>query len=140
MPQKLNMILEDIGEAQALGELWADSDVDSSLMSESFNNVTMMFDTQAGTVSVLSEMTNARDQPMFEWTMTPATGEVVEISRDSAGKSEKTIHKDVDPAELTMHAATGTVAATNTVSRGNSLNKLLDDPTVLSLEWQEAEA
>lgn len=50
------MILEDLNEAQALGELWADSDVDSDLMSESFNNVTMMFDTEAGTVSVLSEM------------------------------------------------------------------------------------
>merc|ERR1719230_1401410 len=103
MKQKLNMILEDLEEAQELGELWADSDVDPDLMSESFNNVTMMFDTDAGTVSVLSEMMNAKDEPMFEWSMTPATGEVVEISRDESGRSEKTIHKDVDPKELNSH-------------------------------------
>lgn len=77
---------------------------------------------------------------MFEWTMTPATGGIVEISRDAAGRSEKTINKDVDPEELTSHSATSVVAPTNTVSRGGSLTKLLDDPTVLSLEWQEAEA
>lgn len=104
-------------------------------MSESFNNVTMMFDTEAGTVSVLSEMMNAREEPMFEWSMTPATGEVVEISRDESGRSEKTIHKDVDPKELNSHTA-----ATNAVRKGGSLSKLLDDPKVLSLEWQEAEA
>ena len=37
---------------------------------------------------------------MFEWKMTPATGEIVETSRTLDGHSEKTINKNVDPPTL----------------------------------------
>lgn len=139
LQQKLNMVLEDLSEATALDELWADSGVDATTLDESFANVRMTFNTEAGTVNVVSELQNAKDMPMFEWTMTPATGEIVEVSRDRDGHSEKTINKDVDPAELTSHTA---IAANTAVqsSYGGSLNKLLEDPSVLQLEWDEAEA
>ena len=66
------MVLEDLESAQSLGELWADSGVEPDLLSESFNNVTMTFNTQEGTVTVISELLNQKNEPMFEWKMTPA--------------------------------------------------------------------
>lgn len=139
LQQKLNMVLEDITNAEALDELWADSAVDADLLSESFNNVTMTFNTEEGTVNVNSESMNDKNMPMFEWKMTPATGEIVQVSRDQDGHSAKTINKDVDPAELTSHTAT-IVNAEVQATRGGSLSKLIEDPTVLQLEWDEAEA
>lgn len=142
LKQKLNMMLEDLQNAESLGELWADSNVDPSLLSKSFDDVTMVFDTVTGAVDVVSDLLNDKGQPMFEWQMTPKTGEVVEISRDQAGKSEKTVNKDVDPIELTSHTAqsASTTVFPHVPTSGVSLSQLMQDPTVLSLEWQEAEA
>ena len=133
LKQKLNLMLEDLQNAESLGELWADSNVDPSLLSKSFDDVTMVFDTVTGAVDVVSDLLNDKGKPMFEWQMTPKTGEVVEISRDQAGKSEKTVNKDVDPIELTSHTAQSSAAAVS--PSGISLTQLMQDPSVLSLEW-----
>ena len=97
--------MEDINDAIWYGELCADSDVDQTTLSESFNNVTMSFDLNEGSVTVVSELRNTKDEPMFEWKMTPATGEIVQVSRTKDGLSEKTVNKDVDPSELTTNIA-----------------------------------
>ena len=126
------MINEDLQNAVMYEELWASTpNLDKNTLSESFNNVTMTFNTEEGTVEVVSGLLNDNHKPMFEWKMTPATGEIVEISRAKDGSLETTVNKDVDPAELTTGTAT---------TAGGSLNKLLSDPSVLELEWNEAEA
>ena len=103
--------MDDINDAIWYGELWADSDVDQTTLSESFNNVTMSFDLIEGSVTVVSELRNTKDEPMFEFKMTPATGEIVQVSRTKDGLSEKTINKDVDPSELTSNNAESPVGS-----------------------------
>ena len=112
--------MEDLQNAVFLEELWADSDVDAATLAQSFDNVTMTFNTEDGSVSVVSEMRTDMGLPMFEWKMTPATGEIIQISRTKDGRSEKTINKDVDPAELTAAPVNEQPA-----SYGGSLSKLL---------------
>ena len=46
LKQKLNMVLEDLSYAQALDELWADSNADPATLQESFENIAMTFDTE----------------------------------------------------------------------------------------------
>ena len=58
---------------------------------------------------------------MFEWKMTPATGEIIETSRTLDGRSEKTINKNVDPPTL----------------NGGELDSDSESPSV---EWDEIEA
>ena len=76
------MLNNDLQNAVLYSELWANSpNVNKNTLSESFNNVTMTFNTQEGTVQVASGLLNDDQKPMFEWKMTPATGEIVEIAR-----------------------------------------------------------
>ena len=75
--QQLNSIMNDLQNAYWTDELWSDSSADATTLSESFNNVTMHFDLDRGTVDVASESRNDKNQPMFEWQMTPATGEIL---------------------------------------------------------------
>ena len=67
------------------------------------------FDTLAGSVRLVLDELAANEQPMYEFEMTPETGEVIEIVRHKEGNKEERVRMRVDPSELILLLDSGEV-------------------------------
>ena len=107
MKRKMAILLETMGNNKtALAELFKEiNGADDVDYEEAFPTVNVNFDVQGGSIRVNSGEVNEDDEPLLEFEMDPATGDITEIMRAEDGSMEQTVHVTVDPAELNIEAA-----------------------------------
>ena len=101
---KIGLISESLKEKNQFGELF--DDIEDFQPEDLGDQVKIHFSRTQNKVSVTSEATNAKDEPLLEFDMMVnsdnGTGDVLEIARDSKGKKKHQVHlqldeKDFDP-------------------------------------------
>ena len=88
-------------DEDALGELF--EDVEGFKPEHLGDKVKIKFRRSNGKVSVMSDATNAKGEPMLEFDLTvgkDGTGEVMEVARDLDGKKKHQVHLSLDEVEL----------------------------------------
>ena len=99
---KIGLISESLKEKNQLGELF--DDVDDFQPEDLGEQVKIHFSRTQNKVSVTSEATNAKNEPVLEFDMMingdDGTGEVFEIARDTEGKKKHQIHLQLDERDF----------------------------------------
>ena len=96
--QKLVDMMKSLKKQETINEFWRNANAKQT--EENLKKLVVEFDLENDQIKMKSDAVNVDGEALFEWSLNPETGDIMEATREQDASKEKIIERQVSPASL----------------------------------------